>query len=99
MVSPGGERRGMPERRVTVASKVGLHARPAALLARAAAEEPVTITVRKEGCDPVPAASVLGLMTLGARRGDEVILAADGDGAEEALDRVAGVVATDMDAE
>ena len=31
----------MPERRVTVASKVGLHARPAALVAKAAAAQSV----------------------------------------------------------
>ena len=33
----------MAERRVTVASKVGLHARPAALLAKAAADQPVPV--------------------------------------------------------
>ncbi|NUT92296.1 MAG: HPr family phosphocarrier protein, partial [Saccharothrix sp.] len=55
----------MPERRVTVASKVGLHARPAAVLAKAAAGQPVKVTIRKEDGQPVEAASVLGLMTLG----------------------------------
>jgi phosphocarrier protein HPr len=87
----------MPERRVTVASKVGLHARPAALLAKAAADQPVQITIRKNGGDPVEAASVLGLMTLGAMHGDEVVLTADGDGAEAALEAVAAVIATDLD--
>ncbi|TWG08411.1 HPr family phosphocarrier protein [Saccharopolyspora dendranthemae] len=87
----------MSERRVTVASKVGIHARPAALLAKTAAAQPVVITIRKEGNEPVEAGSILGLMTLGASHGDEVILAADGEGAEAALDEVAKLVATDMD--
>lgn len=87
----------MSERRVTVASKVGIHARPAALLAKTAAAQPVVITIRKEGNEPVEAGSILGLMTLGASHGDEVILAAEGDGAEAALDQVAKLVATDMD--
>jgi phosphotransferase system HPr (HPr) family protein len=85
------------EVRVRVASKVGLHARPAALIARLAAEQPVTVTIRKEGGEPVPAASLLNLMTLGAMHGDEVILAADGEHAESSLDKVAELVATDLD--
>jgi phosphocarrier protein len=87
----------MLERRVTVASKVGLHARPAALVAKAAAAQPVTIMIRKDGTDPVEAGSILGLMTLGAAHGDEVVLAAEGDGAEAALDHLAQLVATDLD--
>lgn len=87
----------MPERRVTVASKVGLHARPAALLAKAAAEQPIPVTIRKDGGDAVNAASVLGLMTLGAMHGDEVVLAAEGDGADQVLEAVATIIATDLD--
>jgi phosphocarrier protein len=87
----------MPERRVIVASQVGLHARPAALLAKAAAEQPVAITIRKDGSEPVEAASVLNLMTLGAMHGDEVVLAAEGDGADAALEAMATLVGTDLD--
>ncbi|SDN70363.1 HPr family phosphocarrier protein [Allokutzneria albata] len=87
----------MPERRVTVASSVGLHARPAALLAKAAAAQPVTVTIRKDGGEPVEAASVLGLMTLGAMHGDEVVLNAEGEGAEEALEALASIIAEDHD--
>ena len=87
----------MPERRVTVVSKVGLHARPAALVAKAAAAQPVTITIRKDGTTPVEAGSILGLMTLGAACGDEVVLSAEGDGADEALDHLADLVASELD--
>ncbi len=87
----------MPERRVTVASKVGLHARPAALVAKAAAAQTVQISIRKSDTEPVQAGSILGLMTLGADHGDEVVLAADGDGADAALDQVAELVGSDLD--
>ncbi|NYH76917.1 phosphocarrier protein [Actinopolyspora biskrensis] len=87
----------MPERHVTVASKVGLHARPAAMLAKAAAAQSVKITIRKQETDPVEAASILGLMTLGAAHGDEVVLAADGEGAEDALDHIAELVGSELD--
>jgi phosphotransferase system HPr (HPr) family protein len=74
---------------------VGLHARPAALIAKLAAEQPVTVTIRKDGGEPVPAASLLNLMTLGAMHGDEVILAAEGDQAQSSLDAVAGLIASE----
>ncbi|GAA3360968.1 MULTISPECIES: HPr family phosphocarrier protein [Saccharopolyspora] len=89
----------MPERRVTVASKVGLHARPAALVAKAAAAQTVQITIRKSDTEPVQAGSILGLMTLGAGHGDEVVLAAEGDGADAALDQLAELVGSDLDAQ
>jgi phosphotransferase system HPr (HPr) family protein len=85
----------VPEVRVRVASAVGLHARPAALIAKLAAEQPVTVTIRKDGGEPVPAASLLNLMTLGAMHGDEVILAAEGDQAQSSLDAVAGLIASE----
>jgi phosphocarrier protein HPr len=88
----------MPEKRVTVASKVGLHARPAALVAKAAAAQPVAVNIAKAGGDPVAAGSVLNLMTLAAGFGDEVIISAEGDGAEAAVDAIAELVATDLDA-
>lgn len=88
----------MPEKRVTVASKVGLHARPAAMVAKAAAAQPVAVSIAKAGGDPVAAGSVLNLMTLAAGFGDEVIISAEGDGAEAAVDAIAELVATDLDA-
>jgi len=94
----------MPERRAVVASKVGLHARPAALFAKAAADQPVEVTVAVPGVDggpdrgPVAASSILGLMTLGAKHGEEVVLAAEGEGAEAALDLLAELIAQAADA-
>jgi phosphocarrier protein len=76
----------MLERRVTVVIPEGLHARPAALFARLSAEQPVAVTIRKPDGEPVPASSILSLMGLGVSAGDEVVLAAEGAGAEAALE-------------
>ena len=65
----------MPERRVVIGIAEGLHARPAALFARLAGEQPCPVTIRKPDGQPVNAASILSIMTLGARGGDEVVLA------------------------
>jgi len=80
----------VPERRVTVAIAEGLHARPAALFVKLAGEQPAKVTIRKDGGEPVAADSILGIMTLGAGLGDEVVLEADGDGAQESFDALAG---------
>ncbi|AIJ24953.1 MULTISPECIES: HPr family phosphocarrier protein [Amycolatopsis] len=87
----------MPERRVVVGSTVGLHARPAALFVKAAAAQPVPVSIGKDGADPVDARSILSVLGLGARGGDEVVLSADGPQAEQALDELAAIVAANHD--
>ncbi|MTD57846.1 HPr family phosphocarrier protein [Amycolatopsis pithecellobii] len=88
----------MPERRVIVGSKVGLHARPAALFVKAAAAQPVPVTIGVGEGEPVDARSLLSVMGLGARGGDEVVLRADGPEADAALAALATVIAADHDA-
>ena len=89
----------MPERRVTVMSAVGLHARPAALFSQAAAGVGVTVTLGRADGKSVNAASILGVLSLGIAHGDEVVLAAEGDGADAALDSLVALLATDLDQE
>lgn len=88
----------MLERRVIVGSSVGLHARPAALFVKAAAAQPVPVTIGVGDGEPVDARSLLSVMGLGAHGGDEVVLRADGPEAESALAALATVIATDHDA-
>jgi phosphocarrier protein HPr len=88
----------MTERRVTVVSRVGLHARPASLFVQAAARQPVRVLIAKDGGEAVDACSILAVLAMNARFGDTVVLSADGDGADEALDALAAVLATDHDA-
>jgi phosphocarrier protein HPr len=86
----------MPERTVTVASSVGLHARPASLFSQAASKTGVTVTLSAKG-KSVNAASILGVLSLGIGHDEQVILAADGDGADAALDTLAELLGTDLD--
>lgn len=88
----------MPERRVVIGSKVGLHARPASLFVQAATAAPVPVTIAKDGGDPVNARSILSVLALDARGGDEVVLAAEGDGADEALEQLVQLLLVDHDA-
>ncbi|MFG2103442.1 HPr family phosphocarrier protein [Micromonospora echinaurantiaca] len=89
----------MPTRTVTVGSASGLHARPAAIFVAAAAAQPVPVTIRTSGRSPVPARSMLSVLSLAAKHGTEVILEADGPAADAALDALAALIVRDLDAE
>ncbi|MFE0460227.1 HPr family phosphocarrier protein [Kitasatospora sp. NPDC058965] len=87
----------MAERRVTIGWPEGLHARPASVFVRAAVAVGVPVTIAKTGGNPVNAASMLGLLALGAEGGEEVVLASDAPEADAALDRLAAMVANGLD--
>jgi len=89
----------MTERTVTVASSVGLHARPASLFSQAAAATGVTVTLTSASGRSVNAASILGVLSLGIGHGETVTLSAEGDGADAAVDTLAKVLETDLDIE
>lgn len=72
--------------RIPVLNEIGLHARPAALVAALANRFDVDLRLAKVGgAGPVSARSLTGLMTLVARKGDELLATASGPRADEAL--------------
>jgi phosphotransferase system HPr (HPr) family protein len=81
----------MPETTVTLRNASGLHARPAKIFARAAAEHAADVNVEKDG-RRVNAKSVLSLLTLDCHQGDEIVISTDGDGADAALAELVGLV-------
>lgn len=89
----------MATRQVSIASSVGLHARPASLFVQAATATGLPVTIAKEGSNPVDARSILMVMAMGAKHGEVVTLSADGEGAESALDSLVELLSRDLDAE
>ncbi|QNJ93632.1 HPr family phosphocarrier protein [Mycolicibacterium fluoranthenivorans] len=85
----------MPSKTVVVGSAIGLHARPAAIIAEAVVNAGVPVTLAVDGGEPVDAGSALMIMTLGAGNGAQVTVVSD-DAA--ALATVADLVAQDLDA-
>lgn len=84
----------MASKTVTVGSAVGLHARPAALVADAAGEFDDEITLSVPGEDPVDASSALMIMTLGAEHGAQVTVESDD---EAAVEKIAAMIESDLD--
>lgn len=85
----------MASKTVTVGSSIGLHARPATLIAQASSEAGVPVTIGTPDGDPVDAGSALLIMTLGAKCGDQVVVTSDDDAT---LEKIAGMVEQDLDA-
>src|SRR5712672_4846499 len=69
---------------LTVANKLGIHARPAALFVKVASKFDSDITVEKDG-EQVNGKSIMGLMMLAAGQGAVLIIAAEGSDAETAV--------------
>ncbi|MGH7016809.1 MAG: phosphoenolpyruvate--protein phosphotransferase [Caulobacteraceae bacterium] len=80
-------------RTVKVGLEHGLHARPAALLARRAAAFSSSIGLRIRG-ERADARSAVSMMTLRIERGDEIEIETSGADAQAALDAVAGLLAS-----
>jgi phosphocarrier protein len=85
----------MPSKTVTVGSAVGLHARPAAVIAEAVVNAGVPVTLALDGGEPVDAGSALMIMTLGAVNGSAVTITADD---EAVVATVAELIEQDLDA-
>ena len=84
---------GEAKQSVTIVNKRGLHARASAKFVGAAAQmDGVKITVSKDSTS-AGGTSILGLMMLGAAKGDTIEILAEGDGAEERLNELVAMVA------
>ncbi len=85
----------MMERTVTLRSKSGLHARPAAIFVQRAKgfRSKITLTKNEKTAD---AKSILAILTLGAEQGDQVSLKADGEDAEVAVDKLGSLLEEDL---
>lgn len=75
----------MPERKVQIVNKAGLHARPAAEIVKLAAKYASDITVVRDELE-VNGKSIMGVMMLAAECGSTLQLKAEGPDAKEALD-------------
>jgi phosphocarrier protein len=78
-------------RTVAITNKRGLHARASAKFVTLAASQPASVEVEKDG-SKVCGTSIMGLMMLGAAKGDSIVISAQGDGAEQAVAALAELV-------
>ena len=75
----------MVERKIQVINKLGLHARPAAMLVQKASKFKSEIKLQKEDTE-INAKSILSVMMLAAEVGSFVVIKAEGEDEEEAVE-------------
>lgn len=75
----------------TIKDAEGIHARPAGILVKAAAEFPCQVMIEKDG-KSVDAKRIFGVMSLGVKCNESVTIICDGEQEEEALEKVSAVL-------
>lgn len=71
----------MIEKKITIANKLGLHARPCSMIVKTASKFESKFTIIKD-TTTINGKSILGLMTLAASKGTELKLVAEGEDEE-----------------
>jgi len=77
----------MKKRKVRISNALGLHARPSALMVRAATKYRSDFFIEKDGMQ-VNGKSIMGVMMLAAEYGSELELIADGVDEDYLLDEI-----------
>ena len=80
------------KRRTKIINANGLHARPATRFAEVASKFNSEIFVKTANKEEINGKSIIDLLTLGAKRGTELLITADGEDNEIALDALEGLV-------
>ena len=80
------------ERACTVRNKMGLHARPAALIVQTANKFPCEVTLVKDGQN-VNGKSIMGVLMLAAAMGTTVTIRTEGEDAQKCADAIADLFA------
>ena len=84
----------MVEKETMVGPEAGLHARPAAQFVKMAKQFSSEITVIK-GEREANAKSSLKVMALGAKKGDRIIIRAEGEDSQEAVDTLVELISAE----
>jgi phosphotransferase system HPr (HPr) family protein len=85
----------MPEIELVINTKVGLHARPAALFVQLAKQFASDIRIINSGKE-ANAKSILSVLSLGVYHGTKICLTAQGDDADEALAALQELIETNF---
>ena len=78
----------MKKQEFNITAETGIHARPATLLVQSASKFNSDINLEYKG-KSVNLKSIMGLMSLGVGQGSDVVITAEGDDEEEAIQTIA----------
>ena len=85
----------MQEFKYTITDPEGIHARPAGELVKKSNEFKSNITVTKDG-RTVDAKRIFGVMSLKAKQGEEIIINAEGEDEQKAIEAISDFLGSNM---
>lgn len=88
----------MKKAKVTIKNKLGLHARAAAMLVELVSRFSSEVIIRKDSHE-VDGKSIMGIMTLAAGIGTELVLSAEGEDEVEAVEKIIELIDRKFDEE
>lgn len=80
-----------------IAHEVGLHARPAAMLVKTVSSSGKKVSIARIGQKAVNAASMLSVLSLGLKQGEEVEITIEEDDSTALLDEIVKLITTALD--
>lgn len=88
----------MKKAKATIKNKLGLHARAAAMLVELVSRFSSEVIIRKDSHE-VDGKSIMGIMTLAAGIGTELVLSAEGEDEVEAVEKIIELIDRKFDEE
>jgi phosphocarrier protein HPr len=88
----------MVKKTITILNRLGLHARPAALVVSEASRFGAEIHLNKDGLE-VNAKSIMGVMMLAAEMGSQILITAHGEDEEAAIKALEALFVSKFDEE
>ncbi|SES96919.1 phosphocarrier protein [Natronincola peptidivorans] len=87
----------MLEKKIIIQNETGIHARPASLVVKEAQKYQSEIILLKEG-SKYNCKSIMNIMSMGAKKGEEIHLTVSGDDEEEAFSALVNMLENSLDA-
>lgn len=88
----------MVKKEIEIVNKLGLHARPAALLVQKVGKFKSEISLEKEG-QKINGKSIMGVMMLAAERGSIIVIRAEGEDEAEAVEALVKLIESKFEEE
>jgi phosphocarrier protein len=86
----------MTQKELTVENRLGLHARPAALVVSEASKYHSDIHLSKDDVE-INAKSIMGVMMLAAEKGSSILVTASGEDEQQAVEAIEALFASKFD--
>lgn len=87
----------MLNQKAIIAHAVGLHARPAAMLVKTVTSSGKKVSISRVGQKSVNAASMLSVLSLGLKQGEEVEISIEENDAQDLMQEIVNLITTALD--